>query len=336
MVSAKFLKIYKILCVTVLALIALGGSVRAMNAGLACPDWPLCFGDVIPDYHPQVYFEFIHRVLAGLVAIAIVIMNTTLLRNKQVMKTTKVLCWMTFLLLVIQIVMGGLTVLLQLHSKVVTLHLALGTGLFAITCWIYQSIKPEAEKVQIGSQNSIAVGPKYLSQTIRENLAGWVKPFAIFLAVICYGQILLGGLVASHYAALVCTDFPLCQGQFIPTFNGIIGLHVIHRLGAYFVFSMVLLFWILAWFNQDNATVRNSANILLALLFTQIAVGIANVLFYTPPLITVLHLTVGTLILGVATRLVFQVRSAQKDLRYVSTDKKLKHSDAYTEAHNKY
>ena len=60
---------FKWLVVATFALIALGGSVRVMNAGLACPDWPLCFGDVIPDYHPQVYFEFIHRVLAGLVSI---------------------------------------------------------------------------------------------------------------------------------------------------------------------------------------------------------------------------------------------------------------------------
>ena len=44
-----------------LAVIALGVLTRAMDAGLACPDWPLCFGDVIPDYHPQVYLEFIHR-----------------------------------------------------------------------------------------------------------------------------------------------------------------------------------------------------------------------------------------------------------------------------------
>lgn len=302
MINLKFIKAYKVLCFAVLALIALGGSVRAMNAGLACPDWPLCFGDVIPDYHPQVYFEFIHRALAGLVALAILGMNIVLIRNSQVAKSTKVLCWLTFVLLLVQIVMGGLTVLLQLHSKVVTLHLALGTGLFAATCWIYQSIKPT-----MGSQPIT-----YSSMTIHESLPSWVKPFAIFIGLICYGQILLGGLVASHYAALVCTDFPTCQGgQYFPTFSGVVGLHVIHRLGAYFVFLMVLLFWIMAWFRQSNATVRNSANILFALLFAQIGIGIANVLFFTPPLITVLHLTVGTLILGVAVRLIFQVRVAE-------------------------
>lgn len=291
MVSAKFQKIYKILTITVLALIALGGSVRAMNAGLACPDWPLCFGDVIPDYHPQVYFEFIHRVLAGLVAIAIFVMNTMLIRRAGIPKSTKVLCWLTFLVLITQIVMGGLTVLLQLHSKVVALHLGLGTGLFALTLWIYESIRSP-------------------SRTVREALPSWVKPFAIFLGMIVYGQIILGGLVASHYAALVCTDFPKCQGEWIPTFNGIIGLHVIHRLGAYFVFAMVLLFLILSRLKLTNREVRKSAHILIVLLFVQICIGIANVLFYTPPLITVLHLATGTMVLGAAVRLIYQVRLA--------------------------
>jgi len=311
MVSTKFLKLYKVLCVFVLALIALGGSVRAMNAGLACPDWPLCFGDFIPDYHPQVYFEFLHRVLAGLVAIAIVIMNTILLRNREVPRSTKYLCWFTFVLLFAQVIMGGLTVLKLLQAFIVTGHLALGTGLFAVTCWIYQSIKPE-----VTGDEKVGFGAKYFSMTIRENLSVWVKPFAIFLCVIAYAQILLGGLVASHYAALSCTEFPTCVGGvMVPTWSGPIGLHVIHRFGAYFVFSMVLLFWILAWFHLENKIVRNSANTLLALLFVQIGLGIANVLFYTPPLITVLHLTFGALILATAARLIFQVRLAEISVR---------------------
>ena len=62
-------KWYAALCTEIFILIALGGGVRAMDAGLACPDWPLCFGDYIPDYHPQDFLEFIHRALAGLVGI---------------------------------------------------------------------------------------------------------------------------------------------------------------------------------------------------------------------------------------------------------------------------
>lgn len=315
MVNAKFLKSYKTLCVFVLALIALGGSVRAMNAGLACPDWPLCFGDFIPDYHPQVYFEFLHRVLAGLVAIAIVVMNTVLIRNKSVHRSTKVLCWFTFVLLFAQVIMGGLTVLKLLQAFIVTGHLALGTGLFAVTCWIYQSIKPEEKKIS-GHIGEAMFNSQYTSMTIRENLPGWVKPFAIFLCAIAYAQILLGGLVASHYAALSCTEFPTCVGGvMVPTWSGPIGLHVIHRFGAYFVFSMVLLFWILAWFRLENKIIRDSANTLLALLFVQIGLGIANVLFFTPPLITVLHLTFGALILATAARLIFQVRLAPVSVR---------------------
>ncbi len=45
----------------VVDLMVLGAAVRAFDAGLTCPDWPLCFGNVVPAFHWGVYFEFIHR-----------------------------------------------------------------------------------------------------------------------------------------------------------------------------------------------------------------------------------------------------------------------------------
>src|SRR3989338_6636406 len=57
------------LLVMIVGLMAPGAGVRTMNAGLSCPDWPLCFGKMIPDFHPGVWFEFVHRAYAGLVAL---------------------------------------------------------------------------------------------------------------------------------------------------------------------------------------------------------------------------------------------------------------------------
>lgn len=282
--SDKFIKFYKYLCIELLFLIALGGAVRAMNAGLACPDWPLCFGDIIPDYHPQVYFEFIHRALAGFIGIVSVVLNIQILRSPKMSKTLKSLALASIVLLLSQVLMGGLTVLLQLHEKVVTLHLALGTCFFAISLWIYLSLK-------------------YAHQHYPGTLQSKKAQTANIILLICvYGQILLGGLVASHYAALVCTDFPLCHGQFIPTFSGIIGLHVIHRLGAYALAIVVLVYFFYVQKNVDCAQSKSGAKWILWLLLFQIAVGISNVLFLTPPLITVLHLATGTVLLGAAVR----------------------------------
>lgn len=294
--SPKFLKAYKFLCASTLALIALGGAVRAMNAGLACPDWPLCFGDVIPDYHPQVYFEFIHRVLAGAVALGVVGLNIFILTRKGVSAVTRRLCYFSFLLLATQIVMGGLTVLLQLHDKIVTAHLALGTGLLGTLLWIYFSVK------------SLSASPRGFedSNDANANSLG-LYVYSVATAALVYLQILIGGQVASNYAALACTDFPLCFGKFIPTLQGNIGLHVIHRLVAYAVAINTIVFWWVVRKNLNSQKIARVAGWMAILVLMQVGVGIANVLFYTPPLITVLHLTMAATILGFSLRAVYLI-----------------------------
>ncbi len=280
--SEKFLKAYKTLVFATLFLVALGGSVRAMNAGLSCPDWPLCYGDLIPDFHPQVYFEFIHRVIAGLIAIALIVLNYKIIRNPNISKSIKAVAIFSWILVAVQIVLGGLTVLWQLHEKVVAAHLGLGTGFFACLVWIYTSLNPK----------------------LQSQPANWAKyrlP-SLFVVVAIFGQILLGGLVASHYAANVCPEFPLCHGELIPTLSGMIGLHVIHRLGAYTLFVVVAIFAAYVIKTSGDERAKKYAYFLISGLMLQICIGIANVIFTTPPLITVMHLFAGASLLGIAIR----------------------------------
>lgn len=260
------------LTVEIFFLVALGGSVRVMNAGLACPDWPLCFGDYIPDYHPQVYMEFIHRVLAGLVSIATAFLTYWLMFRTKAPLFLKRAMVAASVLVLVQALFGGLTVLHKLEAWVVTTHLGLGTGFFAFVLFIYLRMKNPVSAVITPAK----------------------RKWSIFVACAVFGQILLGGLVASHYAALVCTDFPTCHGQWFPTFSGIIGLHVIHRLGAYTLFTVIL---------ANLFVMKNKlAGWMFGLVCVQIAIGIANVVLFTPPLIAVAHLALATLILSVATR----------------------------------
>lgn len=273
-------------------LIALGGGVRAMNAGLACPDWPLCFGDVIPDYHPQVYFEFIHRAMAGMVSIVSVVLAILVWRKPAVSKRVKWASIAALVVLLAQVILGGLTVLWLLHEKVVAAHLMLGTIFYSINLYIYLALKPSAASEDI----SLETVPRGLA------LAGWLNLGVILL------QILLGGLVASHYAALTCTDFPTCHGKFIPTLSGIIGLHVIHRLWAYVTALFILGLSICAWRTAKSALVRRQAGRMVAVVLWQIALGIANVLLLTPPLITVLHLATGVALFGLALQFAYTVR----------------------------
>lgn len=284
-----FAKAFQLLVIAVLFLIALGGSVRIMKAGLACPDWPLCFGDIIPDYHPQVYFEFMHRVMAGLVSIVAVTLQVFLFRSRAP-RSLKVLGAFALVLLLTQVVFGGLTVLLLLKSYVVLTHLMLGTGFFLTLLWMFLSIRAQ-ERATLER-----VGPR------------WLLPFCIFVALAVYGQIFLGGMVASHFASLVCTDFPTCHGEWIPTFSGIIGLHVIHRLGAYTLFLILLMNWLVIRRFSPSPKLKRRSRMLFFGVCGQVALGIANVLFYTPPLLAVAHLTLGVSLLALAIMQVHWVR----------------------------
>ena len=267
------------LVIEVFCLIALGGSVRLMNAGLACPDWPLCFGDVIPDYHPQVYLEFIHRAMAGLVAISTVVLTVTLLFFSRAPRGLKALAAVTTLLLMAQIIFGALTVLWALHANVVATHLGLGTAFFGLLYWQHLRLKREA-----------AATPMVLGR--------WYP----VLMVAVYAQLLLGGLVASHYAALACPDFPRCLGQWVPTWAGPVGIHVIHRFGAYTLSALVVTNFVLTRRFSRDPRLRRASAFMMGLVVVQVALGIANVLLRVPPIIGVAHLGTATGLLALAIR----------------------------------
>lgn len=282
-----YLRAYQILIFSVFFLIALGGTVRVMKAGLACPDWPLCFGDVIPDYHPQVYFEFMHRVVAGLVAIVTVVLQWFLFRS-QAPRHLKYLAGFSLVILVAQIVFGGLTVILLLKSGVVATHLLLGTGFFGLLFWIYLSLRSPAK--------FMVSGP------------GWMRYQTLGMSVAVYGQIFLGGLVAANYAALVCVDFPKCHGEWFPTFSGIIGLHVIHRLGAYTIFVLSVLNWLSMRRFATDPQLKSIAALLFYHVCGQVALGIANVLFLTPPVLAVGHLALGVAVFAMTLKQLHSTR----------------------------
>jgi len=277
-------------------LIALGGSVRIMKAGLACPDWPLCFGDVIPDFHPQVYFEFIHRVVAGCASLGALAMCVILFRSRAP-RALKGLGGVVLLLLVFQIVFGGLTVLWKLKSGVVATHLVTGAGILCTLLWIYLSLKPVTRGENLGP--------------------AWLRTQSLLVFFCAYGQVLLGGLVAANFASLVCIDFPTCHGQWFPTFSGIIGLHVIHRLGAYCLSLILLINWLVIRRVSPSPRLRRLAGVLFACVCGQVGLGIANVLLLTPPLIAVSHLALGIGVLTVTVRqvhLVWELRRSESQV----------------------
>ncbi|UCE86107.1 MAG: heme A synthase [Deltaproteobacteria bacterium] len=250
-------------------LIVLGALVRAHGAGLACPDWPLCFGQLVPPLDLKVGFEWTHRLVAGGVSIVFAILAVSSLRQPATGAATRRLLAVAAALLVVQVILGGLTVLRLLAPWTVTSHLLTGNAfaaaLLLIALQLREDAAPRARRAASASDR-----------------------FAVTLpAVLLVLQIGLGGLVSSNYAGLACEQWPTCNdGVFFPSFAGAVGLQLAHRLAAYALLA-ALVYAALATRRQPE--LARITGLALALGLLQIGVGVANVLLRTPVEITGLH-----------------------------------------------
>lgn len=277
------------------ALIVLGALVRAHGAGLSCPDWPLCFGELIPRLDFKVAFEFGHRVVAGSVAILFALCAGRCLRRPSLAPLLRPALAIAALLLAIQIVLGGLTVLKLLATWTVTSHLVVGNAFALSLALIGRRIAELA-----GSHGSI--GP-------RATATAGHRAFTTGLAALLGLQIVLGGFVSSSYAGLVCPDWPTCMnGEFFPTFSGIQGLHVLHRTAAY---TLALAMPLAAFFARGHGELARCLGLASVLVVCQVAVGVANVLLRLPVEITALHSALAAalvLTVGVAMQIAWRGR----------------------------
>jgi heme a synthase len=112
--------------------IVLGGTVRGMGAGLACPDWPLCHGSIVPDLaDPLIAVEYAHRLAAAITSVGLLLtflLSVLWFRSDRRLVT---LSLATLAILATQVGIGALTITSGLDWVVVTVHLALGTATFA-------------------------------------------------------------------------------------------------------------------------------------------------------------------------------------------------------------
>lgn len=259
-------------------LMILGAGVRTMDAGLTCPDWPLCFGKAVPEYHLGVYLEFIHRVIAGVVGILYMLFFVQVWRTPELQRI-RLHSWVGLFFLLAQIIMGGLTVLKLLEAYIVTLHLTLAT-IFLLVLFVMKKKLITGPSIKTLNRNSKVYSFYKLNIVV-----------AIFFVMV---QIILGGLVASTYSGLVCIDFPTCNGQYFPPMVGPIAIQMFHRFGAYWLGLLLTGLFVFSIFFKKGLGINSSQRRLgvwaFMLVFTQMFVGILNLKFLMPAMLSVLHL----------------------------------------------
>lgn len=289
-----------------LIVIAMGAYTRLADAGLGCPDWPGCYGHLTvpssaeeiikaeadyPNAPPVVaekaWPEMIHRYLAGTLGIMIIaIALINLIHKKQLLISGALILTVVF-----QALLGLWTVTLKLHPLVVLLHLF---GGFTITSLLVLLLLGKRPK--------------------KSHIDKWGYLILSFIII----QIFFGAWTSANYAALICPDFPYCQGELIPpmsfadAFNiflpinenyefGVLGnisrvtIHLSHRYFAIFTAFAMISFLVYAYYFK---LVPKPLILLVALiLFIQATLGIANVIYLLPRSVAVAHNLCGLFLL---------------------------------------
>ena len=258
----------------------IGSVVRTTGSGLACPDWPLCQGRLIPPLESHVLIEWFHRLVALLVSLSIVSLSALTLVSAPLRARLGGLAGLLLSLLATQVLLGALTVWKLLSPAVVSAHLA--TALLLFGTLLTLSVRAAA-----AAEPEAPSGP---------------RPPGLLLAslaatLLVYAQAVLGGVVGSSHAGLACPDWPTCQGQWLPPLQGLVGLHMAHRLGGYAAALMVMVA-ALASRAAPDPRVRQGARLASWLVVAQVALGVANVLLETPIWVTALHIATATALLG--------------------------------------
>jgi len=297
--------------------IVLGAWVRLSHAGLGCPDWPGCYGQLTwPDAIQEIesanqafperpyesnkaWREMVHRYLAGTLMLLVFAIGWKVWHDPQSNRKFKILAASLVILIVFQALLGMWTVTLKLKPIIVMAHLLGGLTSFSLILWLMFS-----------SRGQIIDKPGIQIRRAR-------IPIVTAIVVLAM-QIALGGWTSANYAALACPDLPMCTGQWWPEANfkegfilwreiGVnyegglldhssrVAIHLTHRIGAVITLLVLIL---LAFKLIKIPRLRTGGQILLLLVLTQFTLGVLNVALYLPLSNAVAHNAGATLLLA--------------------------------------
>jgi cytochrome c oxidase assembly protein subunit 15 len=305
-----------------LVVVVLGAYVRLSHAGLSCPDWPGCYGQLLvpadekdvasanlaypdtPVDAERAWREMVHRYLAGILGLAIIVMAFAAYTRRRAPEQQVLIPLLLVALVVFQALLGMWTVTLLLKPLVVVAHLLGGLTTAALCWWVF-----------LRQKSAQAVSGGLLGRRLR-----LPRRLAATAIVVLLVQIGLGGWTSANYAALACVDFPLCQGKLWPDMalaeaflprrgvgqnyeGGVlatdarVAIHVVHRLGALVTFLYLGFVAVYLMRSGLDRRLAGAAGVMLLLLMAQVSLGIGNVLLQLPLGVAAGHNAMAALLL---------------------------------------
>ncbi|MEM8780586.1 MAG: heme A synthase [Cyanobacteria bacterium P01_G01_bin.49] len=261
--------VWKIAIATLL-LMAVGSATRVMNAGLACPDWPLCYGQLVPtqQMNLQVFLEWFHRLDASLIGLStLALVGLSWWFRKELPKWLPWAALGALSLILFQGVLGGLTVTQMLRFDIVTAHLGTALLFFVTLVVIALCLTPYQGTATAGK-------------------LPWVGMVA---AILVYIQCLLGALVGSRWALHQCFG----GSQLCTVMNS-------HIIGVFPATIATLTVVFIAWRTPTlHPSLKKLAWLAGGVVVLQILLGVATFYLHlqVEPL-TITHHTVGATLLG--------------------------------------
>jgi heme o synthase len=308
----RFQRLALATAVTTYLLVVIGAIVRSTGSGMGCPDWPLCYGQIIPPLGDNAaWIEWIHRSVAALVGLLVLALAFIAVRRFRGRRSIVLPALGALVLTIFQAWLGMVTVATNNAGEWVTAHLAAALLLLALLTFIY-----------VRSLFPVELPRRGLSQRLTLLLA--------FTALSVFAVILFGAQVTSAgpAAALIFSDWPLFNGQLLPTFSdtpAVAGLqlnHFLHRFVAAVVAFVVLAAAWVTWRRTRAAGGDTTGNQRLlglvgsatALYAIQIVVGALQIWTQLEAWAVALHLALGAaiwaLLVGAVFLAYFEARTA--------------------------
>ena len=294
--NAQALHRFAIVCaIATFVLIFVGGLVTSTGSALAVPDWPLAYGRLVPKLVGGVRFEYGHRVAAGVVVMLTIILAlwTAMVERRSWVRRT---AFAAAAIVVMQAILGGITVLYLLPLPVAVAHAGTAQALVCVMVAMALFTNP-----------NFGAGSPLDSEADRRRLS----LLATIMTALIYLQILIGAVMRHLGAGLAIPDFPTSFGRLTPPFvSAAIDINFAHRCGAVVV-SVAVLWTVARVFRRyrDRPELTHPALLLLVLLVMQVTLGALTIWSGRAVLPTTTHVAVGAAVLATSVALTIRIRA---------------------------